>query len=385
MSARGLGDWFALKSTGASSNYGIGKDGQIGLYVDEANRAWTTGGTLNVNGQTGKMNDHRAITIECASDTKHPYAMNDAVYQSLIKLCVDICERHNKTKLLWISDKYKACAYEPASNEMLLTVHRWFSPKECPGDWLYARLGDLATKVTTQLQVKNAVKDAADNVKDNAGKTTTTFKVGDIVKITGTKYYTGETIPSWVRNMNWIVYSVSKDRVVINKSQDGSRAIMSPVPASSLALVKAASDSSKTPSSGSQQAETKADTVYTVKSGDTLGAIASKYGLSVTLLAAYNGISNPNLINVGQKIKIPADAKAAVKATTVEVGDIVKITGTKYYGGVATIPAWVKNANWVVYSAPANSERVVINKSQDGSKSIMSPVYRKDCVIVKKA
>ena len=230
MSARGLGDWFALKSTGASSNYGIGKDGQIGLYVDEANRAWTTGGTLNVNGQTGKMNDHRAITIECASDTKHPYAMNDAVYQSLIKLCVDICKRHNKTKLLWISDKYKACAYEPASNEMLLTVHRWFSPKECPGDWLYARLGDLATKVTKQLEVQNATDSAAEKAKETAEKgkeesskpntvgasvalvneplyiSSTTKTVSS--KVTGTYYYWDATIVSGrIRITN------SKDRI----------------------------------------------------------------------------------------------------------------------------------------------------------------------------
>ena len=212
---------------------------------------------------------------------------------------------------------------------------------------------------------------------------TTSFKAGDVVRITGTKYYDGQAIPSWVRNQNWIVYSVSKDRVVINKNVDGTRAIMSPVAASSLSLVQRPSGGSK-PSEKPADESKKEDTVYTVKSGDTLGAIAAKYKTTVALLAAYNGISNVNLINVGQKIKIPADADAAKKATTVEAGDLVKIIGTKYYGG-KLIPNWVKSLNWYVYSAPANSDRVVINKSQDGTKAIMSPVNRKDLFVVKKA
>ena len=211
----------------------------------------------------------------------------------------------------------------------------------------------------------------------------TTFKAGDLVKITGSKYYDGQTIPNWVKNMKWYVYSVNKDRVVINKSRDGSRAIMSPVAASSLCLVQSPSEEAKPapePADGPKQD----DIIYTVKSGDTLGAIAAKYKTTVALLAAYNGISNVNLINVGQKIKIPADPEAAKKATTVEVGDTVKIIGTKYYGG-RLIPNWVKSLNWIVYSAPANSDRIVINKSADGTKAIMSPVNRKDLYVVKKA
>lgn len=212
---------------------------------------------------------------------------------------------------------------------------------------------------------------------------TTSFKAGDVVRITGTKYYDGQTIPSWVKSQNWIVYSVSKDRVVINKNTDGTRAIMSPVAASSLSLVKRPSEEAK-PAPTPAGKPTVEDTIYTVKKGDTLGAIAAQYKTTVALLAAYNGISNVNLINVGQKIKIPADPEAAKKATTVEAGDLVKIIGTKYYGG-QLIPNWVKAINWYVYSAPANSDRVVINKSQDGTKAIMSPVNRKDLFVVKKA
>ena len=67
------------------------------------------------------------------------------------KLCVDICKRNGKKKLLWLGDKDKTLSYEPKSDEMVLTVHRWFANKSCPGSWMYARMGDLAAKVTAQL------------------------------------------------------------------------------------------------------------------------------------------------------------------------------------------------------------------------------------------
>lgn len=142
---RGL-EVFVDPTRKASCNYVIAKDGKIGLCVDEANRSWCT---------SNKDNDHRAITIECASDTKAPYAMTDAVYKNLVELCVDICKRNGKTKLLWIPDKTTALAYVPKSDEMLITVHRWFANKSCPGDWLYNRLGELANAVTDALHVES--------------------------------------------------------------------------------------------------------------------------------------------------------------------------------------------------------------------------------------
>jgi len=140
--AEGLGEWFEKQSTQASSNYGIDRDGRVALYVEEKNRSWCT---------SSNANDQRAITIECASDTTEPYAFRDVVYQTLIKLCIDICKRNGKNKLIWFGDKDKTLNYEPKSGEMVLTVHRWFANKSCPGNWMYARMGDLANKVTAQL------------------------------------------------------------------------------------------------------------------------------------------------------------------------------------------------------------------------------------------
>ena len=137
-----LGNIFLPTSRQASSNYGIGPDGRVGMYVEEKNRSWCS---------SSNANDQRAVTIECASDTTEPYAFRDVVYQTRIKLCVDICKRNGKTKLLWLGDKTKTLNYTPKSNEMVLTVHRWFANKSCPGNWMYARMGDLAKKVTAAL------------------------------------------------------------------------------------------------------------------------------------------------------------------------------------------------------------------------------------------
>lgn len=142
-SAKSVGLWFQNASARCSSNYGIGKDGEIGLYVDESKRSWCS---------SSSANDNRAITIECASDTTEPYTMHDCVFESLVKLCADICQRNGKNRLIWIPDKDKALSYNPKSNEMLITVHRWFSAmRTCPGTWLYSRLDKLADRVNVIL------------------------------------------------------------------------------------------------------------------------------------------------------------------------------------------------------------------------------------------
>lgn len=142
LSAKKCGELFSRSSYQASSNYGIGTSGEIGMYVPEDKRSWCS---------SSESNDQRAVTIECASDARHPYAMNAKVYASLVKLCVDICKRNGKKKLIWLGDKSKSLTYKPKDDEMLLTVHRWFAQKACPGDWLYSRLGKLAEEVTAQL------------------------------------------------------------------------------------------------------------------------------------------------------------------------------------------------------------------------------------------
>lgn len=146
---------FQPSSKGASCNYVVGYDGSIGLCVEEKDRSWCTGGydkngnPIRVNGVSGKSNDYQAVTIEVASDTKHPYAITEKAMAALIELCTDICRRNGIKKLLWSGDKN--LVGNPAKQN--LTVHRWFANKACPGDYIYQRLGDIAAKVNAKLGV----------------------------------------------------------------------------------------------------------------------------------------------------------------------------------------------------------------------------------------
>lgn len=142
LKAEAIGGCFTNPSRQASCNYGIGTEGRVCLIVPEDCRSWCS---------SSNDNDQQAATIECASDKTHPYAFNSTVYNKLVDLCVDICKRNGAKKLLWISDKNKALSYIPKDDEMLITVHRWFANKSCPGDWLYNRLGELASTVTAKL------------------------------------------------------------------------------------------------------------------------------------------------------------------------------------------------------------------------------------------
>ena len=144
-------DYFATTDRECSANYVVGKDGSIGLSVEEKDRSWCS---------SSSSNDHRAITIEVASDTTHPYAVTDKAYNALIKLVADICKRNGIKKLLWKADK----SLIGQVNKQNMTVHRWFANKSCPGEYLYSRHSDIAAKV-------NALLD--DSVRETAQTPTT--------------------------------------------------------------------------------------------------------------------------------------------------------------------------------------------------------------------
>lgn len=135
-----LGATFASPSRQASSNYGIGSDGRIALYVDEANRSWCT---------SSPDNDHRAITIEVSNNGGAPdWPVSAAAYESLIRLLVDICRRNPGIgRLRWQGNKTLIGQVDKQN----MTVHRWFAAKACPGDYLYNRHGQIAAEVNRRL------------------------------------------------------------------------------------------------------------------------------------------------------------------------------------------------------------------------------------------
>lgn len=177
VSAEWLGNYFKDVSVQASCNYGIDKDGRVLLCVEESNRSWCS---------SSYDNDQKAVTIECASDMKEPYTMNTAVYNKLIDLCVDICKRNGIKTLLWLGNKENTLAYNVKSGECVLTAHRWFANKSCPGDWLYSRFGKIAETVNERLNTnannKSLYRVTVDgyNTKDKASKTLSDVKASGV-------------------------------------------------------------------------------------------------------------------------------------------------------------------------------------------------------------
>lgn len=168
LSVEACGNLFAKSEKQASSNYGIGSDGRIALYVDEANRSWCT---------SSSSNDNRAITIEVANSVaKDPWPVSDAAYKSLINLLVDICQRNNIPKLLWQGDKSLIGQVDKQN----MTVHRWFAAKACPGDWLYNRHGQIAAEVNERLEAERAGKDENDmDIDETRQQLTSCANTGD--------------------------------------------------------------------------------------------------------------------------------------------------------------------------------------------------------------
>lgn len=140
LSVETCGAMFARASTQASSNYGIGADGRIALYVDEGDRSWAS---------SNPENDHRAVTIEVASESVNPYKVTEKALASLIDLLVDICQRNGIKRLVWSTNKADRVNHRNGCN---MTVHRDFANKACPGNYLYALHGDIAESVNKRLE-----------------------------------------------------------------------------------------------------------------------------------------------------------------------------------------------------------------------------------------
>lgn len=137
------GELFAKRTRMASSNYGIGSDGRIGLYVEEKDRSWCS---------SNKANDMRAVTIEVANDggADTGWHVSDAAMASLIALVADICKRNGISKLVWSTNKNDRVNHRNGCN---MTVHRDFKNKACPGDYLYGKHAYIAAEVNKRLGI----------------------------------------------------------------------------------------------------------------------------------------------------------------------------------------------------------------------------------------
>ena len=154
LSIESCGNTFSKTSRQASSNYGIGSDGRIALYVDESNRSWCS---------ANRANDEQAVTIEVANCGGAPnWPVSDKAYAALLDLCEDICRRNGIEELIFTGD---------ATGN--LTQHNYFSATACPGPYLKSKFQDIADEVNRRLKGNAApviyrVQVGAFSVKENA-------------------------------------------------------------------------------------------------------------------------------------------------------------------------------------------------------------------------
>lgn len=141
LSVESCGNLFSQSGKQSSSNYGIGSDGRIALYVEEKDRSWCS---------SNKENDHRAVTIEVANDggENTGWHVSDKAMSALIELIADICKRNGIKKLVWSTEKNDRINRKNGCN---ITVHRDFSNKSCPGDYLYGKHGYIADEVNKRI------------------------------------------------------------------------------------------------------------------------------------------------------------------------------------------------------------------------------------------
>lgn len=121
LSAEQCGKIFQAKGRNGSSHYGIGNDGKIGLYVDEANTAWTN---------SNFPSNSESVTIETSNSAiGGTWPVGENTFNSLVHLVADIAKRNDLGRLV------------PGEN---LTWHSMFANTSCPGPYLLSRMGDIA-------------------------------------------------------------------------------------------------------------------------------------------------------------------------------------------------------------------------------------------------
>lgn len=166
--ADACGASFLPTSRKASSNYGIGYDGKVGLYVPENRRSWCS---------SSYENDNRAITIEVSNDGREPdWHVPDAALNKLIDLCVDICQRNGIPRLNFTGDT--------TGN---LTMHKWFQHTLCPGPYLESKFPWIAEEVNRRLSGggNTDTPEKENTVPGAAGAPQYRVQVGAFTKRTG--------------------------------------------------------------------------------------------------------------------------------------------------------------------------------------------------------
>lgn len=339
MSVEQFGNVVANPARQMSANYAIGNDGRIGLFCEEKDRSWCS---------SSPWNDHRAITIEVSNSAygdASGWPIGEAAYNSLIKLCVDICKRNGIPKLVFTGDTSGS-----------LTFHYMYNATACPGPWLKARAQDLCNKVNAQLAAPVEEPKPAPTPQPSTPTTTTNIKSGDLVKINaGAKYYTGGTIPTWVSQEKWYIASIKGDRAVLGLNEAKNRNIQSPINVKDITLVTAVA---KTYTKSLKAS----DLIYSEAGGRVIGTVGSTGIFTIVEDKTINGI-------VYGKLKSGAGWVICYNNSTIKKGDKVKVINPVIYGTTRKFTVYVDTYTVLEVSG----DRVVI--SSDG-KNVTAAVAK---------
>ena len=377
-SIEALGAGFALSNRGASSNYGIGSDGRIGLYVNESDRSWCS---------SNYQNDQQAVTIEVANDKiGGDWHVSDKALASLINLCVDICKRNGIKRLNFTGD---------ASGN--LTQHNYFAATACPGPYLKSKFPYIASEVNKRLGV----------VDEPNNNTTTTKKdnlsVGGVMKLTpGAKYITGKDVPDWLYNMKLYVREINGDNIVFSIYKTG--AITGTV---SRKYIVNGGYNESTPNKTEQSKPTTNTSTSKFAIGDEVklvsgatyynGKAMPSFLFNMTLYV--RGISGDNITIstlktgaitgvVNKKYLKMLKSTSTTNTTTTEnkpsssstlnVGDKVKLTSGATYHDGKEMPSWL--FNMTLYVRGISGENITISTLKTGAiTGMVKKKYLKKC------
>ena len=331
-----FGDIVANPARAMSANYAIGNDGRIILTCPESDRSWCS---------SSPWNDNRAITIEVSNSAygdASGWPVSEAAYNSLIKLCVDICKRNGIKKL-----------YYDGTVNGTLTRHCDIVSTCCPGPWIKAHTQDLCDKVNAQLGLTVPINPPA-----STSKPTSSFKSGDLVSINnGARYYNGGGIPNWVIAEKWYISSISGDRAVLGLNESKNRNIQSPINVKDIKLVKAPQPETTFKSYTKNLNAT--DVVYDNAGGKNIGVVGSTGVYTIIDEKVVNGTTYGKLKS--------GKGWVVVKSPEIKKGDKVRVLNPIVYGTNKKFTTFVS----VYYVLEVNGDRAVI--SSDG-KNVTSAI-----------
>ena len=324
-SVEDFGNIVASPAREMSANYAIGNDGRIGLFCPESDRSWCS---------SSPWNDHRAITIEVSNSAygdASGWPVSDTAYNSLIKLCVDICKRNGIPKLEYTGTK-----------DGSLTIHSMFAPTICCGPYLKARLNDICNKVNAQLNTTQSAAPASKPL--TATSSTSSFKTGDLVSIkSGARYYNGGGIPNWVSSDKWYISSISGDRAVLGLNEAKNRNIQSPINIKDITLVT-------TKVNAYTKSLKASDLLYSSAGGRTIGTVGATGVFTIVEEKNINGV-------VYGKLKSGAGWVICHNNSTIKVGDWVRVINPIIYGTTRKFTVFVDKYKVL----EMNGDRIVIS------------------------